>query len=172
MVSVSPRISRTTLGVVLIAVGLFVLVDVALVARISVLFIGGAAVAAGAFQIVHSLWKKEGKGFPWRVLLGALYIGFGVALITQPGLGTPFLHYVLGLVLAASGAARLWMGIKERGNFLWMIVSGVVGIAAGLVILTGWPLSGIRVITIALGLDLVTHGIAWLSAAWRQPELA
>jgi uncharacterized membrane protein HdeD (DUF308 family) len=172
MALTNPRINRTALGIVLIAVGLFVLVDVALVARISVLVIGGAAIAGGAFQAVHSFWTKEWTGFLWRLLLGALYIAFGAALITRPGLGATFLLYALGLVMVASGVARAWMGIKERGGFLWMILSGLFGIAAGLVILTGWPISGIRAIAVLLGLDLVTHGVAWLSAAWRQPALA
>lgn len=159
-------LSRTALGVVLIAVGLFVLVDVALVARVSALAIGGAAVVAGAFEIFHGFWTKEWRGFLSRILLGVLYVGFGAALVTQPGFGSLFLLYTLGLVLVASGIVRCSMGIRQRGSFHWLLASGLFGMAAGLMILTGWPITGIRAIAILLGLDLVLHGIAWLAVAW------
>ena len=161
-------ISRTALGLVLVAVGLFVLVDVALVARISTLAVGGAAVVAGAFQIFHGFTTKEWGGFVGRILLGVLYAGFGIALLMRPDFGPLVLLYTLGLVLVASGVVRCAMGIRERGTFLWLIASGLFGIAAGLSILTGWPISGIRVIAVLLGLDLVTHGIAWLAIVWRR----
>lgn len=45
--------------------------------------------------------------------------------------------------------------------------SGAFGILAGLVILTGFPMTGLWVLGFVLGVDLISHGIAWLSHAWR-----
>lgn len=166
MAESTPLIRRTALGVVLIAVGLFVLVDVALVARVSTFAIGGAAIVAGAFEILHGFWTKQWRGFLTRILLGALYAGFGAALVTQPGFGSLFLLYTLGLVLVASGIVRCSTGLRERASFHWLLMSGLFGIAAGAIILTGWPIAGIRAVAVLLGLDLVLHGIAWLAIAW------
>ena len=159
---------RTTLGIVLIVVGLFVLVDLALVARVSTLTKGAAAIAAGGFEIFHGLWTREWRGFLSRILLGVLYVGFGVVLLMQPSFGIEFVLYALGLLLLGSGLVRCWMGLRERGSFQWLFVSGLFGIAGGLIILAGWPIAGIRGISVLLGLDLVVHGIAWLAIVWRR----
>lgn len=166
----NPRFSRTALGIVLLAAGVFVLADVTLVARLSIVAIGGAAIVAGVFEIVHGFWTRERSGLIGRILLGILYAGFGAALMSRPDFGSLFLLYSLGLVLVASGIVRAVMAVRQRGSFWWLLASGLFGIAAGLVILTGWPISGIRVIATLLGLDLVTHGIAWLAITWRRNE--
>jgi uncharacterized membrane protein HdeD (DUF308 family) len=43
-----------------------------------------------------------------------------------------------------------------------MLISGAFGVLAGLVILTGFPMSGLWVLGLLLGIDLISHGIAWL----------
>jgi uncharacterized membrane protein HdeD (DUF308 family) len=43
----------------------------------------------------------------------------------------------------------------------------VFGVLAGLVILTGFPKTGLWVLGFLLGVDLISHGIAWLSYAWQ-----
>ena len=72
------------LGLVMILAGFFVLGDVMLVTVISTIFIGWVAIIAGAFEIVHAFWTKGWGGFVWQVLLGILYIAFGVVLVSQP----------------------------------------------------------------------------------------
>jgi uncharacterized membrane protein HdeD (DUF308 family) len=48
-----------------------------------------------------------------------------------------------------------------------MLLSGSFGVLAGLVILTGFPMTGLWVLGFLLGVDLISHGIAWLIYAWR-----
>jgi uncharacterized membrane protein HdeD (DUF308 family) len=48
-----------------------------------------------------------------------------------------------------------------------MLLSGALGVIAGLIILARWPMSGLWVLGILLGIDLISHGIAWLTFAWR-----
>jgi uncharacterized membrane protein HdeD (DUF308 family) len=47
-----------------------------------------------------------------------------------------------------------------------MLLSGVFGILAGLIIVTGFPMSGLWVLGLLLGIDLIAHGAAWLTYAW------
>ena len=44
-------------------------------------------IGAGAFEIAHAFWTKEWGSFLWRVLLGALYLAFGLMLLAQPASG-------------------------------------------------------------------------------------
>jgi uncharacterized membrane protein HdeD (DUF308 family) len=156
------------LGLALIVAGFLVLGDVMLVTVISTIFIGWVAIVAGAFEIVHAFWTKGWGGFVWQVLLGILYIAFGVVLVGQPIASALILTYVLGLALAVSGFVRILIGVSRWREPGWiMLLSGVFGIVAGFIILTGFPTTGLWVLGFLLGVDLISHGIGWLAYAWQ-----
>ena len=69
------------LGLVMVAAGILVLGDIMLVTLISTIFIGWVSIIAGAFEVVHAFWTKGWGGFVWQILLGILYVAFGVVLI-------------------------------------------------------------------------------------------
>ena len=117
-----PTWVRILLGVVLVLAGIFVLGDIALATLISTLFIGAMAIVAGAFEIIHAFWTKGWGGFVWQIILGVLYVAFGIVLLNQPVSGALLLTYILGLML--------------------------------------------------LGIDLISHGAAWLTYAWLSSTRA
>lgn len=156
------------LGIVMIAAGLLVLGDVVLFTVISTIFIGWMAVFAGAFEIVHAFWTKGWGGFAWQLLLGVLYLAFGIVLVSQPVTSALILTYILGLLLLISGLVRVLVGVSHWRQSGWiMLASGVFGALAGLVILTGFPATGLWVLGMLLGIDLLFHGIGWLAYAWQ-----
>jgi uncharacterized membrane protein HdeD (DUF308 family) len=156
------------LGIAMILAGLIVLGDVVLVTVISTVFIGAAAIAIGAFEVIHAFWTKGWGGFIWQVLLGILYIAFGLVILSQPVASALILTYVLGLTLLLSGVIRILLGFSHWKEAGWiMLLSGLFGILAGLVILTGFPMTGLWVLGFLLGVDLITHGLGWLSYAWQ-----
>ena len=156
------------LGIAMILAGFLVLGDVMLVTVISTMFIGWVAIFTGAFEIVHAFWTKGWGGFLWQVLLGVLYIAFGAVLVSQPVASALILTYILGMVLLISGLVRILLGISHWREAGWiMLLSGIFGVLAGLVILTGFPMTGLWVLGFLLGVDLISHGIGWLAYAWR-----
>ena len=162
-----PTWVRVLLGIVMIATGLLVLGDIAVATLVSTIFIGLMAIIAGGFEIVHAFWTKGWGGFLWQLLLGALYVGFGLVLLNQPASGALILTYVLGLVLLLSGFVRVLLSFSHWREAGWlMLLSGAFGILAGLVILTGFPMTGLWVLGLLLGIDLISHGVAWLTYAW------
>lgn len=165
--SAPPTWVRALLGIMLILAGLFVLGDVALATLISTLFIGVMAIVAGSFEIIHAFWTKGWGGFVWQIVLGALYVAFGIVLVSQPLSGALIVTYVLGLLLLLSGILRILLGFKHWEEVGWiMLLSGVFGVLAGLVILTGFPMTGLWVLGLLLGIDLISHGAAWLTYGW------
>jgi len=156
------------LGIVLIAAGILVLGDVMIATLLSAMFIGVMAIIAGAFEIVHAFWTKGWGGFIWQIVLGIVYIAFGLVLTTQPVTAALALTYVFGLLLMASGIVRIFIGLRKNGGTDWiMALSGVFGIAAGVVIISGWPMTGLWVLGFLLGIDLIFHGVAWFINAWQ-----
>jgi uncharacterized membrane protein HdeD (DUF308 family) len=162
---------RVLAGIVLILAGLVVLGDVVVASIISAMLIGITAIVAGAFEIVHAFWTKGWGRFIWQIFLGILYVAFGLVLVSQPLSSAVFLTYVLGLLLVASGLIRIFLGMRHRREAGWiMVLSGVLGVIVGFIILARWPASGLWVLGLLLGIDLISHGIAWLTLAWK-PEI-
>jgi uncharacterized membrane protein HdeD (DUF308 family) len=125
------------------------------------------------FEIVHAFWTRGWDGSVWNIVLGILNVAFGFVLVTRPTSGTLALTYVFGLLLAVSGLFRLFISFSRASGAGWlMLLSGALGIVAGLVILTGWPFTGLWVLGFVLGVDLVFHGIAWFAYAWRPAARA
>jgi uncharacterized membrane protein HdeD (DUF308 family) len=159
------------LGVVLIAAGILALSDVVFATIISVKLIGLTAIAAGGFEIMHAFWTKGWGGFLWQILLGALYLAFGVVLLTQPASGALVLTYFLGAVLFASGAIRCVLSFAHwRQNGWMMLISGVFGLLAGVLILFGFPTISVWALGFLLGVDLISHGLAWLLYALQSVQ--
>ncbi|MCP3467700.1 MULTISPECIES: HdeD family acid-resistance protein [unclassified Bradyrhizobium] len=157
------------LGIVLIAAGLFALGDVVFATLISVKLIGVIAIAAGAFEIMHAFWTRGWGGFLWQVLLGVLYLGLGFLLLSQPVSGALILTYFLGAILFASGAIRCVLSFARwRQNGWMMLISGAFATLAGLVILLGFPEISVWALGFLLGVDLISHGLAWLLYALQS----
>ena len=161
------------LGIVFIIGGIVVLGDLVVATVISAIFIGICAIAVGVFELIHAFWTKGWGGFLWQILLGLLYIAGGIILVSQPVTGALFLTWLLGIVLVASGLVRIFVGIGHWAGAGWLLCfSGIFAVIAGLIILSGWPATGLWVIGFLLGIDLIFNGVGWLFLAWRPTARA
>jgi uncharacterized membrane protein HdeD (DUF308 family) len=161
------------LGIVMIVAGIAALGDVVFATIISVKLIGLTAIAAGAFEIAHAFWTKGWGGFLWQIVLGALYLAFGLVLLTQPASGALILTYFLGAVLFASGVIRCVLSFAHwRQNGWMMLISGIFGLLAGVLILFGFPTISVWALGFLLGVDLISHGLAWLLYALQSVRRA
>jgi uncharacterized membrane protein HdeD (DUF308 family) len=122
------------------------------------MLIAGAAEVINAFQI-----KTWGKFFLW-ILLGALYIVAGFVTFENPLLAAATLTLLLGIALLASGIARIALAfsMKAATPWIWVLLSGVVTLLLGVVILAHWPVSGLYILGLFLGIDLVLAGASWI----------
>lgn len=171
--SAPPIWVRVLLGIVMIVAGLLVLGDVALATFVSTIMIAALAIATGVFEIAHAFWTKGWGGFIWQILLGVIYVAFGVVLWSQPLSGALLITFALGLLLVLSGAVRLLLSYKYWKDAGWiMLLSGIFGVLAGALIIARWPMSGLWVLGLLLGIDLLSHGVAWLLYAWAPSRRA
>lgn len=161
------------LGVVLILAAIVVLVDVAMVAHFSALLIGWVALLSGGFEVVAAALKRRWLASAPRLLLGLFYISFGLAFLQHGEFRAVLISYILTMSLVGSGVVRIAMGVARKVATPWFVLSGGVGVAAGLAILFNWAGSSDRAIGLLLGVDLLLHGVAWLAwsrATTREPE--
>lgn len=155
------------LGLVLMLAGLFILRNAVAATVASAIVFGVALLATGIFEIVHAFWAQRWGSLFWRLLLGTFYAVAGAILIADPLAASILLTLAFAAALIASGAARIYLALRDWETFGWLLLaSGIVGILAGLVILTKWPLSGLWVFGLVVGIDLLLHGLWWVTSGW------
>ncbi|HVJ79238.1 MAG TPA: DUF308 domain-containing protein, partial [Hyphomicrobium sp.] len=70
--------------------------------------------------------------------------------------------------LIASGIVRIVQAVQYWEWFGGLLLfSGIVGILAGAIILSKWPVSGLWVLGAVVGVDLLLHGFWWISLGSR-----
>jgi uncharacterized membrane protein HdeD (DUF308 family) len=154
----------TLLGAALLIAGAFVLGDVVLASVISAIFIAWAIIVAGIIQIAHAVSARGWKGLILDLLLGFLYIAGGAILLSDPVAASLKLTLALGAIWIVSGLFRIILAgaIWREGGWA-LLFSGLIGILAGIFILTRWPATGLWVLGLCLGIDLIFHGCAWIA---------
>jgi uncharacterized membrane protein HdeD (DUF308 family) len=151
--------------------GLFVLRNAVLATVVSAIVFGVALLIAGLFEIVQAFWAPHWSGVFWRLLVGAFYAVGGVVLVADPMAASVLLTLVFSAALIASGIARMLVAFSNWARFgPLLLLSGLVGVLAGLVILFKWPLSGLWVFGLVVGVDLVLHGVWWVASGWSARE--
>jgi len=155
------------LGVGLLLIGLYVLSHLTAATIASAIFFGAALLIGGGIQIWQAFSTRQWGGFLFNLLLGVLYAICGVVLIVNPVAASYALTLVFAAVLVASGIMRFMLAWRYWHVLGWVLVlSGVVAILAGAIILSGWPSSGLWVLGLILGIDIVMYGVWWLVFAF------
>jgi uncharacterized membrane protein HdeD (DUF308 family) len=151
-------------GAALVVVALIMFGHLMAATIVSTLLIGALLVVAGVFQIVHAFSETGWGGFALSLLVGLLYLATGVTLYMDPVAGSLALTLLFAAFLLASGVVRIVLAFRFWHMWGWLLLlSGVVGVLAGLVIMTGFPMTGLWVLGFVVAVDLFVHGLWWLS---------
>ena len=153
------------LGIVYLITGIIALGSVVMATAASVFVVGIMMVISGVAEVINAFQIKTWGKFLLWILLGALYIVAGFVTFQNPLLAAVFLTLILGAALVASGIMRIILAfsMKEGSAWLWVVFSGVVTLLLGGVILSHWPISGLYVLGVFLGIDLVIAGVSWIA---------
>ncbi len=155
------------LGVALLLIGLYVLSHLTAATIASAIVFGAALLVGGGIQIWHAFSTRQWGGFLFNLLLGVLYAICGGVLIANPVAASFALTLVFAAFLIASGIMRFMLAWRYWHVLGWVLVlSGAVAVLAGGVILSGWPASGLWVLGLILGIDIVMYGVWWLAFAF------
>jgi uncharacterized membrane protein HdeD (DUF308 family) len=107
----------------------------------------------------------------WFVIEGVVLLILGALAIVVPPLATLGITIFLGWLLMISGAVGLVMTFVARGapGFWWSLLSGILGIAAGFVLLA-FPVSGALSLTLVLTAFFIVEGIASIMYALEHKK--
>ena len=152
------------LGVVYVIAGVIALGSVVFATVVSVFIVGIMMLIAGVAEVVNAFQIKTWGKFLLWLLLGALYIFAGFVTFENPRLAAAVLTLLLGFSLLASGVMRIVLAfsMKDEMPWIWVALSGVITLLLGLIILAHWPVSGLYILGLFLGIDLIIAGVGWI----------
>lgn len=155
-------------GVVLILLGFFAISLTTLTTIVSVMILGIVIFIAGIILFIDAFkfWSNNWLGFLIHILLGILYVVVGFFLIQSPLLGSISLTLFLGVFYLVAGIFRTLYALSSRlYRWVWVVFSGIISIILGLLILSSWPASGVYIIGLFVGIDLLFIGWAYVMIA-------
>jgi uncharacterized membrane protein HdeD (DUF308 family) len=73
------------------------------------------------------------------------------------------LTLLVAIGLLAGGILRIILSVVERfDGWGWMLLNGVVSLLLGLAIWRQWPLSGLWVVGLFVGIEMLCSGLSWV----------
>ena len=151
------------LGILLIVAGsLAIIYDVA-ATILSVLFFGWLLIIAGAFEAVQSFWQPKWGGLFLHLIVGILGVVVGFHLVSSPAAGALVLTLIMAIYFMVIGIFRIIGAIAMRfPNWGWVLVSGIITFILGLLIKSQWPITGLWVIGLFIGIDMIFSGWSYI----------
>lgn len=102
---------------------------------------------------------KKWSGFFIDLLTGLLYAVVGFLIVGNPGATAVTLTLLIAMFLIFGGIFRVVVAFVVRyHNWGWLVLHGVVNLFLGIAIWRQWPLSGLWVIGLFIGIDMIFNG--------------
>ncbi len=147
------------LGIALIVLGTIALGASVFTTLATVTLIGWLMIFVGVVQVVHAFGVKNWGGFFIDLLTGILYVVVGFLVVANPGATAVTLTLLIAMFLIFGGIFRIATAIIIRfQNWIWLLLHGVINLLLGILIWQQWPVSGLWVIGLFIGIDLIFNG--------------
>lgn len=152
------------LGTVLIVLGIAAIGFPFLTTIAAKVFLGWLILIGGILQIVHAFSTREWSEFFFDLIIGALYVIVGGWLAFFPLTGILTLTVLLALAFLIQGFLEVGMAFRMRphAGWIWMLLAGLVAIAAGTLLIAELPSSATWAIGLIVGINLIMSGVAYL----------
>jgi uncharacterized membrane protein HdeD (DUF308 family) len=163
------------LGIAQIVLGMIALGDLAVVTVVSVAIFGWLLIVGGIASILHAFVERKWNGFIIDLLTGLFYVIFGFMIVANPAANAVTLTFVISVFLLVGGIFRiveaLAGSLPHRG---WVLLNGVVTRVLGIMIWRQWPFSGLWVIGLFVGIEMLLYGwsLVMLALAARSMPIA
>jgi uncharacterized membrane protein HdeD (DUF308 family) len=154
------------LGIILIVIGT-IAVGMPFVASLATAVTFGVLLLVGGIaQLVGAFWTRDWSGFFLSLLMGVLYVVLGLLFVRDPGDALLAMTLLLACVLMVGGLFRIIGSVVYQfPHWGWTLVGGIINLVLGILIWQQWPVSGLWVIGLFVGIDLIFTGWTWVMLA-------
>jgi uncharacterized membrane protein HdeD (DUF308 family) len=159
-------------GILLVILGIFAASASVFTTMISIVLLGTLLVIGGVAKIIYSIWLRRWTGFVPNLLVGILYTIVGVYTLMHPAASAVALTLLIAVLFLISGTFRVASSLTlQFENWGWVLFSGLISIALGGMILAEWPESGLWVLGLFIGIDLIFAGWTWIFLSLQARNL-
>jgi uncharacterized membrane protein HdeD (DUF308 family) len=160
------------LGIALIVLGTVLLGSPVIATLATVTALGVLILLGGVIEAVGAFWCQEWSGFFLALLSGILGIVVGLMLLANPIQGGITLTILLASFLFVGGIFKAVAAIAHRfEGWGWLLLSGVIDVALGVLIWRELPMSGLTIIGVLVGISLIFRGVSWLMVGFALKRL-
>jgi uncharacterized membrane protein HdeD (DUF308 family) len=154
------------LGILVAILGVAAIVRSVAATVASMLFFGWLLVLAAGIEIAQAVLVGHWAGF-FQHLLAAILFGIaGLLLVMRPMKSAEVLTLFMGLFFLVGGLFQIIASIAVAlPGWGWQVGDGLITLVLGVLILAEWPASGLWVIGLFIGIDLIFYGGAWIALA-------
>jgi len=153
-------------GVALMALGVIAIGRAVTATIVSILFFGWLLLLACGIEVAQAIVVGHWAGFFHHLVAAILFGVTGFLIVTRPLLGAEVATMLIAMLFLIGGlfqaASSVWVALPGWG---WQLADGIITFILGVLVLAQWPVSGLWVIGLFVGIDLIFYGAAWIALA-------
>ncbi|MGD1093192.1 MAG: DUF308 domain-containing protein [Bryobacteraceae bacterium] len=153
-------------GVVVLLLGIAAIVRSFMATVVSMVFFGWVLVFASTVQLVDAFLVGKWAGFFLHLLMAILFGTTGLLMLMRPVISAEAATFMMSMFFLIAGldqlAVAFWTHLAGWG---WQAFNGIIALVMGGLILAEWPVSGLWVIGLFVGIDLIAYGWSWVALA-------
>ena len=154
------------LGIAMVVFGTIAIGSACIATVAATWLFGFLLLAGGVSGIVSAFWAGRWSGTLVHLLIGILYTLVGLMIVDQPADSAVELTLIIAIFLVFSGIFRIVFSLSERfTGWGWVLLNGAVTLLLGMLVYKHWPVSGLWVIGLFVGIELIFNGWAWIMLA-------
>jgi uncharacterized membrane protein HdeD (DUF308 family) len=129
--------------------------------------LGWIFLVSGVVTILHAFSAGKWRGFLLNLLIGILYVAAGAYLAFLPLAGILTLTALVAALFLADGVLEVIMAVRIRSHrgWGWVLLSGLVAIAAGALLALQLPSSATWVLGVLVGIKMIFAGWSFIALA-------
>lgn len=159
------------IGVLLMLLGFITLGAQVFTGLATVLFFGWMLIIGGAVQFFHGFFAP---GDRMRSFVGGILTFIvGFLIVINPTFTAATVTLLVSMLLLVVGAYYVIASLVVRNrNWGWAMTGGLLTLILGVVLLTGWPVTGLTAIGLFVGLAFFISGFAMVIGAFESSEVS
>jgi len=153
-------------GIGVLVLGIAAVVRSVAATVVSMLFFGWLLVLASGIEIAQAVMVGHWAGF-FQHLLAAILFGItGLLIVMRPVISAEVATVFMAMFFLIGGLFQLVGSVAVAlPGWGWQAADGIITFVLGLLVLAQWPASGLWVIGLFVGIDLIFYGGAWIALA-------
>jgi uncharacterized membrane protein HdeD (DUF308 family) len=160
------------LGIILVLLGTFALFVIPVATVATVMILGWILIISGIVEAVHAFQVHRWGGFFMHMVGAILGVLVGLLIVTHPVAGALAWTLLFAAFFTVIGLFRLIAAARLRfSNWGWAVFDGAVTLALGIILMVGFPWSGLWFLGLALGITMILRGWSYVMIAFALRAL-